>query len=80
MISALNECKIIRKDNKWNSMYPEQEKNFSLTSAANKLKNDNLKLAKNFKSAPPGDIRGKGKGKGNGKGHKKTGKQAQNGN
>ena len=46
--SALNKYEILRKYNKWNSMSPEQEQIVALASVVDKLKYDNLILAKNF--------------------------------
>ena len=54
-------------------MSPEQEKLVALTSIIENLKDNNLKIANNFKSAPPGSSKSKGKG------HKQTVKQTQNG-
>ena len=71
MTSSLNKYEILCKDNKWKSMSPEQEQIIALASVVKKLKYDNLKLANNFKSAPPG--KGKGTRKGKGEIHKKTG-------
>ena len=76
MNSGLNKYDILRKDNKWKSMSAEQEQIIALASVVEKLKYDNLKLAKNFKSAPPGKDRGKGKVKGKGKGQVKGGVKA----
>ena len=73
MTSALNKFEILRRDNKWNSMSPEQEQIISLASVFKKLKYDNIKLAKNFQTSTSG------KGKGKGKGHKQNGKQSQYG-
>ena len=73
MTSALSKSEIIGKDNKWNSMSPEQEQIISLASVFKKLKYDNIKLAKNFQTSTSG------KGKGKGKGHKQNGKQSQYG-
>ena len=50
--SALNKFKILRKDNKGNSMYLEQEKIISLASVVDKLKDKNLKQSKSFKTSP----------------------------
>ena len=44
-----------------------------------KLKDDNPKLANNFKNAPPGRGKYKGKGKVKGNSQKKTGKKFQYG-
>ena len=44
-----------------------------------KLKDKNIKLAKNFKTSTPGKGKGKGKGNGKGKGQKQTGNQYQYG-
>ena len=49
MTSALNKFEILRKDKKWNSMYPEQEQIISLASVVEKIKDDNIKLSKSFK-------------------------------
>ena len=64
MNSNLIKYDITRKDNNWNSMYPEQEQTVALTYVIEKLKDDNLKLYKNFKSAPPRNHKRKGKCKG----------------
>ena len=67
MTSDLNKFDILRKNKKWNSISPEQEKIMALASVVDKIKDDNLKLSKSFKSSPPGNVKGKGKGKGKGK-------------
>ena len=56
--SALNKFEILRKDNKWNFMSPEQEKIIDLASAVEKLKDDNQNLSNNFKSSPPRKSKG----------------------
>ena len=63
MTSALNKFEILRKDNKWNYMSPEQDKIIAFASIVEKLKDDNLKLSNNFKSSTPGKGKGKFKGK-----------------
>ena len=68
MTSDLNKFDILRKNKKWNSISPEQEKIMALASVVDKIKDDNLKLSKSFKSSPPGNVKGKGKGKRKGKG------------
>ena len=77
MTSAVKKYNILLKDNKCNSVSPDQEQNFALTSVINKLKDDNLKLAKNFKSVPPGNCKFNGNGKDKGSGQKQTGEKAQ---
>ena len=47
--SVLNKFETLRKDNKWNSMSPEQEQIISLASVVEKLKDDNLNLSNIFK-------------------------------
>ena len=56
-------------------MSPEQEHIITLVSVVEKLKDDNLKLAKNFNTSPPRKV--KGKLKVNCKGHKQADKQSQ---
>ena len=79
MTSALNKFEILRKDNKWNSMSPEQEKITALASIVDKLKDGNLNISKIFKTSPPGKGKGKVKGKGKGQGKKPAGKQSKYG-
>ena len=64
MTSKLIKYDITCKDKNWNSVYPEQEQTVALTYVIEKLKDDNLKLYKNFKSAPPRNHKRKGKCKG----------------
>ena len=66
MTSALNKFEILRKDNEWNSMSPNQEQIISLACVVDKIKDNNLKLSKSFKLSPPrkGEVKDKGKGKG----------------
>ena len=73
--SVLNKFETLRKDNKWNSMSPEQEQIISLASVVEKLKDDNLNLSKIFKYSPPG--KGKYKIKVKSKGNNPPGKQSQ---
>ena len=68
MTYDLNKFKILRKNNKWNSVSPKQEQIIALASVIEKLKDGNIKLSKSFKTSPPG--KGKIKIKGKGKGHK----------
>ena len=79
MTSALNKLEILRTDNKWNSISPEQEQIIALASVVDKLRDDKLNLSKSFKISPPGKGKGKGNGKGKGKGQKLAGKQSQYG-
>ena len=81
MNPALNEFQIMRKDNKWNSMSPDQEKIIAIAYVVKNLKHDHLKLSNTFKTSPPGKSKGKGKGKEKvkGKGKKQTGKHSQHG-
>ena len=67
--SAFKKFEILRKDNKWNSMSPEQEHIIALASVVKKLKDDNLKLSESVNTSSPG--------KGKGKGQKPAGKQSQ---
>ena len=64
MTPSLNKFEIMRKDNKWNSTYPEQEQIISLASVLEKLKDDNLKLSKNFKASYTVKRKCKSKAKG----------------
>ena len=57
-------------------MYSEQEQIIAITSVIKKLKDDNLKLANNFMSAPPGKVKGNGGFKGKVNGQKQTDKRA----
>ena len=79
MTSALNKFEILRKYNKRNSVSPEQEQIISLASLVEKLKDDNLNLANNFNTSPPGKDKGKGKVKFKGKSQKQTIKQSRYG-
>ena len=79
MTSALNKFEIMRKYNKWNTMSPDQEQIVALASVVEKLKENNLKLSKSFKTLPPGKCKGKGKIKGKGKGKKPNGKHSRYG-
>ena len=79
MTSALNKFKILKKDNKWNSMSPEQEQITALASIVEKLKDNNLKLSKIFKTSPPGKGKVKGKLKVKVQGKKPVGKYPQYG-
>ena len=73
MTFVLNKFEILRKDNKCNSMSPEQDQIIAIASVVEKLKDDNLELFNSFKSSPPG----KGKVKGKFQGKKPPGKQSQ---
>ena len=53
----------------------EQEQIIALAYVVKKLKDDNIKLSKNFNTLPPVKGKGKGKVKGKGKSQKHTGKQ-----
>ena len=66
MASTFKKLEILRKDNKWNSMSPDQEKITSLASSVEKLKDDNLKLSNSFNTSPPGKRKEKGEVKGKG--------------
>ena len=79
MTLVLNKSEILRKDNKWNSMSPEQEQIIALAFVVEKLKYDNLNLSKSFNTSPPGKGKGKGQGKFKGKGYKPLGKNPQSG-
>ena len=79
MTSALNKFKILEKDNKWDSMSPEQKQIVALAYIVEKLKENNIKLSKIFKTLPPGKFKGKGKGKCKVQGKKPAGKQYQYG-
>ena len=81
MTSALSKFEILRKDNKWNSMPPEQDQIIALVSVVEKLKDDNLNIFKSFKESPPVKDKGKVKGKGKFKVQvkKPPGKQSQYG-
>ena len=68
MTSVLKRFKILRKDNKWKSMSPEQEQIIAFASVVEKIKDENLNLSKIFRTSPPGKGKGKGKGEGKGKG------------
>ena len=57
-------------------MYSEQEQIIAITSVIKNLKDDNLKLANNFMSAPPGKVKGNGGFKGKVNGQKQTDKRA----
>ena len=61
MTSTLNKFKILKKDNKWNSMSPEQEQIVALAYVVEKLKDNNIKISKSFKISPPVKVKGKGK-------------------
>ena len=63
MTSALKTFDILRKENKRNSMSPEQEQNTELAYIVEKPKEGKLKLAKNFKTSTPGKGKVKEKGK-----------------
>ena len=64
MTSDLNKFEMLRKDNKWNYMSPEQEQIIALSSVVEKLKDKTLKLAKNFKTSSPIKIKARSKGRG----------------
>ena len=63
MTFNFNKFEILWKYNKWNSMSPEQEQIIALASFVEKLKDNNLKLSKIFKTLTPrkGKIKIKGK-------------------
>ena len=44
-------------------MSPEQEQIIAMASVVEKLKDNNIKLSKNFKLSYTGKVKGKGKGK-----------------
>ena len=77
MTSALNRFENLRKYNKQNSIYLEQEHIIALASIVEKIKENNLKLVKNFKNLPTGKGKCKGTSKGNGKIQKQTFRQSQ---
>ena len=51
--SVLKKSEILQKHNKWKSMSPEKEQFIALASVAKKLKEENLKLSKSFKTSHP---------------------------
>ena len=79
MNSTLNKFEILRKDNKWNSIPPEQEQSTYLASVVEKFKDENLNLSKSFNMLPTGKCKGKVKGKGKGQDKKPSGKHPQYG-
>ena len=76
MTYSLNKFEILQKDNKWNSRSPQQDHIIAFASVIEKLKDDNIKLSKRFKTSPPRKVKVKFKVKFKKKGQKQSGKQS----
>ena len=72
MALALNQYAIINKQELWNAKTPEEEQVIALAAQFNKLKDENLKLAKSLKKKNEKKTENKKEDKGKGKEKKKA--------